>query len=68
MKFQQWDGAKWKVLTDWMEPDRKLVRAKVEEDAAQYAKRKGHHRARLLQGKIGNRTTSGRLRAAVFIP
>jgi len=41
VKFQQWDGAKWKVLTDWMEPDRALVRAKVEADAAQYAKEKG---------------------------
>jgi branched-chain amino acid transport system substrate-binding protein len=41
VKFQQWDGTKWKVLTDWMEPDRKLVRAKVEADAAQYAKEKG---------------------------
>ena len=41
VKFQQWDGTKWKVLTDWMEPDRKLVRTKVEEDAAQYAKEKG---------------------------
>src|SRR5919202_917671 len=40
-KFQQWDGAKWKVITDWMEPDRKLVREKVEADAAQYAKEKG---------------------------
>jgi branched-chain amino acid transport system substrate-binding protein len=41
VKFQQWDGAKWKVITDWMEPDRKLVRAKIEQDAAQYAKEKG---------------------------
>jgi len=41
VKFQQWDGAKWKVITDWMEPDRALVRAKVEADAAQYAKEKG---------------------------
>ena len=41
VKFQQWDGAKWKVISDWMEPDRKLVRAKVEQDAAQYAKEKG---------------------------
>jgi branched-chain amino acid transport system substrate-binding protein len=40
VKFQQWDGNKWKVITDWMEPDRKLVRAKVEADAAQYAKEK----------------------------
>ena len=41
VKFQQWDGARWKVITDWMEPDRKLVREKVEADAAQYAKEKG---------------------------
>ena len=40
VKFQQWDGTRWKVITDWMEPDRKLVRAKVEQDAAQYAKEK----------------------------
>ena len=41
VKFQQWDGTKWKVLTDWMEPDRKLVRGMIEADAAQYAKEKG---------------------------
>ena len=41
VKFQQWDGAKWKVITDWMEPDRKLVRSKIEADASQYAKEKG---------------------------
>jgi len=40
VKFQQWDGEKWKVISDWMEPDRKLVRAKIEEDARQYAKEK----------------------------
>ena len=40
VKFQQWDGAKWKVITDWMQPDRKLVRDKVEADARQYAKEK----------------------------
>jgi branched-chain amino acid transport system substrate-binding protein len=41
VKFQRWDGSKWNVITDWMEPDRELVRAKVEADAAQYAKEKG---------------------------
>src|SRR5947208_11970945 len=41
VKFQRWDGAKWKVVSDWMQPDRKLVRDKVEADAAQYAKEKG---------------------------
>jgi branched-chain amino acid transport system substrate-binding protein len=39
-KFQQWDGKRWNVITDWVEPDRKLVRAKVEASAAQYAKEK----------------------------
>jgi branched-chain amino acid transport system substrate-binding protein len=41
VKFQQWDGNQWKVITDWMEPNRELVRAKIEADAAQYAKEKG---------------------------
>jgi branched-chain amino acid transport system substrate-binding protein len=41
VKYQQWDGAKWKTITDWIAPDSKLVRAKVESDAAQYAKEKG---------------------------
>ena len=41
VKFQQWDGKSWKVITDWIEPDRKLVREKIEASAAQYAKEKG---------------------------
>ena len=41
MKFLKWDGRKWNVITDWMQPDRKLVRDKVEASAAQYAKEKG---------------------------
>jgi len=41
VKFQQWDGKQWKVITDWVEPDRKLVRAKIEASAAGYAKEKG---------------------------
>ncbi|MGC2519270.1 MAG: ABC transporter substrate-binding protein [Burkholderiales bacterium] len=41
VKFQQWDGKQWKVLTGWMEPDRKLVRGMIEESAAKYAKEKG---------------------------
>lgn len=40
VKFQQWDGKQWKVLTDWIEPDRKMVRAKIEASAAAYAKEK----------------------------
>jgi branched-chain amino acid transport system substrate-binding protein len=41
VKFQQWDGKQWKVLTDWVEPDRKLVREKIESSAGGYAKEKG---------------------------
>ena len=41
VKFQQWDGKQWTVLTDWIAPDQALVRPLVEAAAAQYAKDKG---------------------------
>jgi branched-chain amino acid transport system substrate-binding protein len=41
VKFQQWDGKRWKVISDWIQPDRKLVRDMVEASAAKYAKEKG---------------------------
>lgn len=41
VKFQQWDGKQWKVLTDWIDADRELVRPMIEESAAKYAKEKG---------------------------
>jgi branched-chain amino acid transport system substrate-binding protein len=41
VKFQQWDGSKWKVVTDWIEGDRALVRGMIEESASAYAKEKG---------------------------
>ena len=41
VKFQQWDGAQWKVITDWVDSDRPLVRGMIEESAAAYAKEKG---------------------------
>ncbi len=41
VKFQQWDGKQWTVITDWIAPDRALVRPLVEAAAAQYAKDKG---------------------------
>lgn len=41
VKFQQWDGSQWKVITDWVESDRPLVRGMIEESAAAYAKEKG---------------------------
>ncbi len=39
-KFQQWDGQHWKVITEWITPDRELVRPMVEQSAAEYAKEK----------------------------
>jgi branched-chain amino acid transport system substrate-binding protein len=41
VKFQQWDGTQWTVLTDWIAPDQALVRPLVEASAARYAQEKG---------------------------
>ena len=41
VKFQTWDGKEWKVVSDWIAPDKAMVRAMVEESAAKYAKEKG---------------------------
>lgn len=41
VKFQQWDGAKWKVISDWVVPDRALLRPIIEESARKYAAEKG---------------------------
>jgi branched-chain amino acid transport system substrate-binding protein len=35
--FQQWDGSKWKVVSDWISPDWKLLRPIIEKSAAAYA-------------------------------
>ncbi len=40
VKFQQWDGTKWNVITDWIATDQKLVRPLVEKSAAEYASEK----------------------------
>jgi branched-chain amino acid transport system substrate-binding protein len=40
VKFQQWDGTKWKVITDWISSDQGIVRPEIEKSAAQYAKEK----------------------------
>jgi branched-chain amino acid transport system substrate-binding protein len=40
VKFQQWDGTKFTVLTDWIAPDQALVRPLVEASAAKYAQEK----------------------------
>lgn len=41
LKFQQWDGAKWNSISDWIEPERARVRAKIEASSMAYAKEKG---------------------------
>jgi branched-chain amino acid transport system substrate-binding protein len=38
VKFQQWDGTKWKVISDWVQADKELVRPLIEESASKYAK------------------------------
>ena len=37
VKFQQWDGTKWKIISDWVQPDKALVRRLIEESAMKYA-------------------------------
>jgi branched-chain amino acid transport system substrate-binding protein len=41
VKFQQWDGRKWNIITDWISSDQSIVRPMIEESAAKYAKEKG---------------------------
>ena len=41
VKFQQWDGRQWKVISDWIQSDQSIVRPMIEASAAQYAKEKG---------------------------
>jgi len=38
VKFIQWDGKKWNVITDWIPTDQSIVRPMIEASAAQYAK------------------------------
>jgi len=39
--FQQWDGSKWNVVSDWIAPDWKLLRPIIEKSSEAYAKEKG---------------------------
>jgi branched-chain amino acid transport system substrate-binding protein len=41
VKFQQWDGTQWRVISDWIAPDQALVRPLIEASAATYAQDKG---------------------------
>ncbi|SFD85140.1 ABC transporter substrate-binding protein [Paracidovorax konjaci] len=36
--FQQWDGKQWKVVSDWIAPDWKLLRPLIEKSSEAYAK------------------------------
>ena len=38
--FQQWDGTKWNVISDWIAPDWKLLRPIIEKSSLAYAKEK----------------------------
>ncbi len=40
VKFQQWDGEKWNVISDWVTPDRTLLRPIIEASARKYAEEK----------------------------
>jgi branched-chain amino acid transport system substrate-binding protein len=39
---QQWDGKKWNIVSDWIEPMREVVRPKLEEAAIEEAKKLGY--------------------------
>src|SRR6267143_2044422 len=39
-RIHQWDGAKWKFVSDWIEGDNTLLRPMVDEAAKKYAKEK----------------------------
>lgn len=39
--FQQWDGKQWKVVSDWIAPDWKLLRPIIDKSSEAYAKEKG---------------------------
>ncbi|MGX1127521.1 ABC transporter substrate-binding protein [Pseudomonas defluvii] len=41
VRFQQWDGEKWNLISDWVQADRALLRPIIEASAQKYAKEKG---------------------------
>ncbi|KAG8148740.1 ABC transporter permease [Burkholderia catarinensis] len=41
VRFQQWDGRKWNVISGWVQADRALLRPIIEKSALAYAKEKG---------------------------
>jgi branched-chain amino acid transport system substrate-binding protein len=42
MQIQQWDGKKWNIVSDWIEPMREVVRPKLEEAAIEEAGKLGY--------------------------
>ncbi|MBI1206120.1 MAG: ABC transporter substrate-binding protein [Azospirillum sp.] len=40
VRVQQWDGKQWTFVSDWIQPDRSLIRPMIEAAAEQYAKEK----------------------------
>jgi branched-chain amino acid transport system substrate-binding protein len=41
VRFQQWDGQQWKVISGWVQADRALLRPIIEKSANAYAREKG---------------------------
>jgi branched-chain amino acid transport system substrate-binding protein len=39
---QQWDGKQWKIVSDWIEPMRDVVRPKLEAAAVEEGKKLGY--------------------------
>jgi len=41
VRFQQWDGTQWKLISDWVQADRALLRPIIEASSHKYAAEKG---------------------------
>jgi len=41
VEFQQWDGARWRLVSGWIPTDQSLVRPMIEQSAARYASEHG---------------------------
>ncbi|WP_085316084.1 ABC transporter substrate-binding protein [Derxia lacustris] len=41
VRFQQWDGKQWNVISDWVQADRALLRPIIEQSALKYAQETG---------------------------
>jgi branched-chain amino acid transport system substrate-binding protein len=40
VRIQQWDGRKWNWVSDWIEPNRAMIREMYEQTSMQYAREK----------------------------